>query len=129
MRQPYRLLLSLLLLHTSNGLVSTLLVGHVLYSADLMSAICSLYLLLIVHRYKYSLVFSTLYQLYYSLPFSTLILSSSLYLKLQPELLLKVVTHLLLSVVTNFIWSYLHQFFNDSHGLKTSLKPLRRPFN
>ena len=31
--------------------------------------------------------------------------------------------------VTNFIWSYLHQFFNDSHGLKASLKPLRRPFD
>jgi len=31
--------------------------------------------------------------------------------------------------VTNFIRSYLHQFFNDSHGLKASLKPLRRPFN
>jgi len=30
---------------------------------------------------------------------------------------------------TNFIWSYLHQFFNDSHGLKASLKPLRRPFD
>jgi len=33
------------------------------------------------------------------------------------------------TTVTNFIWSYLHQFFNDSHGLKASLKPLRRPFN
>jgi len=32
-------------------------------------------------------------------------------------------------VVTNFIWPYLHQFFDDSHGLKASLKPLRRPFN
>jgi len=31
--------------------------------------------------------------------------------------------------VTNFIWPYLHQFFDDSHGLKTSLKPLRRPFD
>jgi len=31
--------------------------------------------------------------------------------------------------VTNFIQSYLHQFFDDSHGLKASLKPLRRPFN
>ena len=31
--------------------------------------------------------------------------------------------------VTNFIWSYLHQFFDDSHGLKASLKPLRRPFD
>jgi len=31
--------------------------------------------------------------------------------------------------VTNFIWSYLRQFFDDSHGLKASLKPLRRPFD
>jgi len=31
--------------------------------------------------------------------------------------------------ITNFIRSYLHQFFNDSHGLKASLKPLRRPFD
>jgi len=31
--------------------------------------------------------------------------------------------------VTKFIRSYLHQFFDDSHGLKTSLKPLRRPFD
>ena len=31
--------------------------------------------------------------------------------------------------VTNFIWSYLHQFFDDSHGLKVRLKPLRRPFD
>jgi len=31
--------------------------------------------------------------------------------------------------VTNFIWPYLHQFFNDSHGLKASLKPLKRPFD
>jgi len=30
---------------------------------------------------------------------------------------------------TNFIRSYLHQFFDDSHGLKASLKPLRRPFD
>jgi len=33
-----------------------------------------------------------LYQLYHSLPSSTLISSLSLYLKLQPELLLKVIT-------------------------------------
>jgi len=31
--------------------------------------------------------------------------------------------------VTNFIQPYLHQFFDNSHGLKASLKPLRRPFN
>jgi len=31
--------------------------------------------------------------------------------------------------VTNFIWPYLHQFFDDSHGLKASLKPLQRPFD
>ena len=33
------------------------------------------------------------------------------------------------SLVTNFIQSYLHQIFDDSHGLKASLKPLRRPFD
>ena len=32
-------------------------------------------------------------------------------------------------IITNFIRSYLHHFFDDSHGLKTSLKPLRRPFD
>ena len=32
-------------------------------------------------------------------------------------------------IVTNFIWSYLRQFFDDSHGLKASLKPLKRPFD
>jgi len=31
--------------------------------------------------------------------------------------------------VTNFIWPYLHQFFDDSHGLRASLKPLKRPFD
>ena len=31
--------------------------------------------------------------------------------------------------VTNFIWPYLHQFFDNFHGLKESLKPLRRPFD
>jgi len=34
-----------------------------------------------------------------------------------------------LRTVTNFIQSYLHQIFNDSHGLKASLKPLRIPFD
>jgi len=28
-------------------------------------------------------------------------------------------------VVTNFIWPYLHQFFNDSHGLNSTRKPLK----
>jgi len=31
--------------------------------------------------------------------------------------------------VTNFIRPYLHQFFDDSHGLKLSLKPLGRTFD
>jgi len=31
--------------------------------------------------------------------------------------------------VTNFIQPYLHQFFNDSHVLNDSWKPLKRPFN
>jgi len=89
------LLLCFISLHISNGLVSTSLVGHVLYSADLMSAIYIPSCYLMVHRYiysRYSSVFLTLYQLYHPLPSSTLISSSSLYLKLQPESLLKVVT-------------------------------------
>jgi len=35
----------------------------------------------------------------------------------------------LLVVVTNFIWPYLHQFFDDSHGLNGYGKHLKRPFN
>ena len=31
--------------------------------------------------------------------------------------------------VTNFIWPYLHQFFDDSHGLNGYRKPLKRPFD
>jgi len=46
MRQPHELLLHFILLHISNGLVSASLVGHVLYSADLMSAICISHILL-----------------------------------------------------------------------------------
>ena len=67
------------------GSVSALLVGHVLYSADLMSAICIPHILLMVYRYiysRYSPVFPMLYQLYHSLPSSTLNLSSSLYLSI-----------------------------------------------
>ena len=89
------LLLCFISFHISNSSVSASLVGHVLYLADLMSAIYTPYFYLMVYRYiysRYSSVFLMLYQLYHSLPFSTLILSSSLYLKLQPELLLKVVT-------------------------------------
>jgi len=95
MMQPHGPLFCFTSLHISNGSVSASLVGHVLYSADLMSATCIPHSLLMVHRYiysRYSPVFLMLYQLYYSLPSSTLISSSSLYLKLQPELLLKVVT-------------------------------------
>ena len=36
---------------------------------------------------------------------------------------------LLINIVTNFIWSYLHQFFNNSHGHKGYGKPSKRPFN
>jgi len=32
-------------------------------------------------------------------------------------------------IVTNFIWPYLHQFFNDSHGLNGYGKPSKRPFD
>jgi len=97
MMQPHGPLLCFISLHISNGSVSTSLVEHILYSADLMSATCIPHLLLMVHRYiysRYSPVFLMLYQLYYSLPSSTLISFSSLYLKLQPELLLKVVTYM-----------------------------------
>ena len=31
--------------------------------------------------------------------------------------------------VTNFIWPYLHQFFDDSHGLRSYGKPSKRPFD
>jgi len=31
--------------------------------------------------------------------------------------------------VINFIWPYLHQFFNNSHGLNGTQKPLKRPFD
>ena len=83
----HELLLCFILLHISNGSVSASLVGYVFYSADLMSVICISHYYLMVHRYiysRYSPVFPTLYQLYYSLSSSTLISSSSLYLKLQP---------------------------------------------
>jgi len=93
--QPHGSLLCFISLHISNGSVSTSLVGYVPYSADLMSTTCIPHSLLMVYRYiynRYSPVFLMLYQLYHSLPSSTLNSSSSLYLKLQPELLLKVVT-------------------------------------
>jgi len=83
MMQPHGPLLCFILLHISNGSVSASLVGHVLYSADLMSATCIPHSLLMVHRYiysRYSPVFLTLYQLYHSLPSSTLNSFSSLYL-------------------------------------------------
>jgi len=94
MMQPCGPLLCFRLLHILNSSVSASLVGHVLYSADLMSAICSSHYYLMVHKYiysRYSSVFLMLYQLYHSLLSSTLISFSSLYLKLQPELLLKVI--------------------------------------
>ena len=76
-------LLCFILLYISKSSVNASLVEHVLYSADLMSAMCCPHLLLMVHRYiysRYSSVFSMLYQLYHSLPSSTLISSSRLYL-------------------------------------------------
>ena len=83
MMQPHGPLLCFILLYISNGSVSASLVGHVLYSADLMSATCIPHSLLMVHRYiysRYSPVFLMLYQLYHSLPSSTLNSSLSLYL-------------------------------------------------
>ena len=79
------LLLCFILLHVSNGSVSASLVGHVLYSTELMSATCIPHWYLMVHRYiysRYSSVFLILYQLYHSLPSSTPISSSSLYLSI-----------------------------------------------
>jgi len=35
----------------------------------------------------------------------------------------------LLKSITNFIQPYLHQFFDDSHGINGYGKPLKRPFN
>jgi len=46
-----------------------------------------------------------------------------------PPLVPRGMTSLCCLHVTNFIQSYLHQFFDYSHGLKASLKPLRRPFD
>jgi len=83
MMQLHGQLLYFILLYISNSSVSASLVGHVLYSADLMFTICFPHLLLMVHRYiysRYSPVFGMLYQLYHFLPSSTLISSSSLYL-------------------------------------------------
>jgi len=31
--------------------------------------------------------------------------------------------------VTNFIWSYFHQYFDNSHDLKSYGKPSKKPFN
>jgi len=50
----HELLLCFTLVHISNGSVSASLVGHVLYSENLMSATCIPHLLLMVHGYIYS---------------------------------------------------------------------------
>jgi len=123
------LLLCFILLHISNGSVSASLVGHILYSADLMSATCISHLLLMIHRYiysRYSLVFLTLYQLYHSLPSSTLISSSSLYLKLQPELLLKVVTYYFFNNIL-FLLSFSTLFCQSGCLLKLLAFPILDP--
>ena len=52
MMQPHGLLLCFTLLHMSNSSVSASLVGYVLYSADLMSAICIPYYYLMVHSVR-----------------------------------------------------------------------------
>ena len=54
------------------------------------------------------------------------LLSSPVFLHSSPVFL---VISFVQPTVTNFIWPYLHQFFDDSHGLKASLKPLKRPFD
>jgi len=64
MMQPHGPLLCFRLLHIFNGSVSASLVGHILYSADFMSAICIPHLLLMVHRYIYSRYSSVFLMLY-----------------------------------------------------------------
>ena len=88
----HRLLLHFTLLHIANGSVSTLLVGHVLYLANLMSAICSPYYYLMVH-----IVDTSLYSLCFTnctIPFLPLLSIHPQVFTwvLQPELLLKVIT-------------------------------------
>jgi len=36
---------------------------------------------------------------------------------------------MLLGFVTSFIQPYLHQFFDDSHGINGTQKPLKKPFD
>jgi len=129
MRQPYELLLYFILLHIFNGLVSASLVGHVLYSADLMSAICIPHILLMVHRYiysRYSPIFPMLYQLYYFLPSSTLNSSSSLYLckKAKLQARIKPTTLCLVIDKENSIESpldLLHYIYNYYHSYASCL--------
>ena len=64
----------------SNGLVSASLVRHVLYSADLMSAICIPHSLLMVHRYIY-----TVDTLLYSLRFTNCIILFLPLLSIHPQ--------------------------------------------
>ena len=74
MKLLHRLLLLFRLPQLYNGLVSTLLVKNILYSADLMFVTHLPLLYLIIHRYiysRYSSVFLMLYQLYHSLLSST----------------------------------------------------------
>jgi len=83
----HRLLLCFILLHISNGSVSTSLVGHVLYSADLMFATCTPYYYLMVHRYIY-----TVDTLLYSLRFTNCIIPFLPQLLYHPQVLLEVAT-------------------------------------
>jgi len=75
----HELLLCFTLFHIPIGSVSTSLVGHVLYLADLMSAICSSHYYLIVHRYIY-----TVDTLLYFLCFTNYIILFFLLLSIYP---------------------------------------------
>jgi len=76
----HELLLFFTLFHIPIGSVSTSLVGHVLYSADLMSAICSPHYYFMVHRYIY-----TVDNLLYSLHFTNYIISFLPLLSIHPQ--------------------------------------------
>ena len=107
------LLLCFTLLHISNGSVSTSLVGHVLYSADLMSTTCIPYsylMVYIVDTLLYFLCFTN-----YIIPFLPQLLHYPQVFTwvLQPELLLKIVTE-------SLMYPFPSCFFINSHTFSFS---------
>ena len=92
------LLLCFILLHISNSSVSASLVGHVLYSVDLMSVICIPHILFMVYRYiysRYSCIPYTLPIVSFPSFLNSHFIFKSLLKVLQPELLFKVVTNII----------------------------------